>query len=76
MTKLSEELAIEDGLYDTEIEDDDYGIILGPNGELKSVFLPDNMPFEVPEKLAKIFAILLERKGASRGPTIRTSKPM
>ena len=39
MTKLSEELAIEDGLYDTEIEDDDYGIILGPNGELKSVFL-------------------------------------
>jgi hypothetical protein len=58
MTKLSEELAIEDGLYDTEIEDDDYGIILGPNGELKSGFLPDNMPFEVPEKLAKIFAIL------------------
>ena len=58
MTKLSEELAIEDGLYDTEIVDDDYGIILGHNGELKSVFLPDNMPFEVPEKLAKIFAIL------------------
>jgi hypothetical protein len=58
MTKLSEELAFEDGMYDTEIEDDDYGIILGPNGELKSVFLPDNMPFEVPEKLAKIFAIL------------------
>jgi hypothetical protein len=58
MTKLSEELAIEDGLYDTEIEDEDYGIILGPNGELKSVFLPDNMPFEVPDKLAKIFAIL------------------
>ena len=58
MTKLSEELAIEDGLYDTEVEDDDYGIILGPNGELKSVFFPDSMPFEVPEKLAKIFAIL------------------
>jgi hypothetical protein len=58
MTKLSEELAMEDGLYDTEIEDDDYGIILGPNGELKSVFLPDDMPFELPEKLAKIFEIL------------------
>ena len=58
MTKLSEELAIEDGLYDTEIEDDDYGIILGPNGELKSVFLPDDMPFELPEKLARIFEIL------------------
>ena len=58
MTKLSEELAIEDGLYDTEIEDDDYGIILGPNGELKSVFLPDDMTFELPEKLARIFEIL------------------
>ena len=58
MTKLSEELAIEDGLYDTEIEDDDYGIILSPTGELKSVFLPDDMPFELPEKLARIFEIL------------------
>jgi hypothetical protein len=58
MTKLSEELAIEDGLYDTEIEDDDYGIILSPTGELKSVFLPENLPFELPEKLARIFEIL------------------
>lgn len=57
MTKLSEELAIEDGLYDTEIEDDDYGFILGPNGELKSVFLPENIPFELPEKLAKLFEL-------------------
>jgi len=58
MTKLLEELAIEDGLYDTEIEDDDYGIILSPTGELKSVFLPENLPFELPEKLARIFEIL------------------
>jgi len=58
MTKLSEELAIEDGLYDTEIEDNDYGIILSPTGELKSVFLPENLPFELPEKLARIFEIL------------------
>ena len=58
MTKLSEELAIEDGLSDTEIEDDDYGIILSPTGELKSVFLPENLPFELPEKLARIFEIL------------------
>ena len=57
MTKLSEELAVEDGLYDTEIEDDDYGFILGPDGELKSVFLPDNVPFDLPEKLAKIFQL-------------------
>ena len=57
MSKLSEELAIEDGLYDTEIEDEDYGFILGPDGELKSVFLPETIPFDVPEKLAKIFEI-------------------
>jgi hypothetical protein len=54
MSKLSEELAFEDGLYDTEISDEDYGFILGPDGELKSVFLPDNMPFKQPKNVAKI----------------------
>jgi hypothetical protein len=54
MSKLSEELAFEDGLYDTEISEEDYGFILGPNGELKSVFLPDNMPFKQPKNVAKI----------------------
>jgi hypothetical protein len=58
MSKLSEELAIEDGLHESDLGDEDYGFILGPDGELKSVFLPENMPFEVPEKLAKIFEIL------------------
>jgi hypothetical protein len=58
MSKLSEELAIEDGLYDLEISEDDYGFILSPDGELKSMMLPENMPFDVPEKLAKIFEIL------------------
>jgi hypothetical protein len=41
MSKLSEELAVEDGLYDSDIGDEDYGFILGPDGELKSLFLPD-----------------------------------
>ena len=57
MTKLSEELAMEDGLYDTDIEEDDYGFIFGPDGELKSVFFPDNMPFQTPEKIQKILDI-------------------
>jgi hypothetical protein len=54
MSKLSEELAIEDGFIDTDITDEDYGFILGPDGELKSVFLPENMPFKQPKNVAKI----------------------
>jgi hypothetical protein len=42
-------------VYDTEISDEDYGFILGPDGELKSVFLPDNMPFKQPKNIRKIF---------------------
>jgi hypothetical protein len=57
MSKLSEELAIEDGLYDNEISDEDYGFILGPDGELKSIFLPDNMPFKQPKNVQKILRI-------------------
>ena len=57
MSKLSEELAVEDGLYDTDIGDEDYGFIFGPDGELKSVFLPDNLPFKTPENIQKIFEI-------------------
>ena len=57
MTKLSEELALEDGLYDTDISDEDYGFIFGPDGELKSLFLPENLPFKTPENIQKIFEI-------------------
>jgi hypothetical protein len=55
MSKLSEELAVEDGYYeDQDIGDEDYGFILGPDGELKSVFLPDVLPFKQPKNVAKI----------------------
>ena len=55
MSKLSEELAIEDGLQEDDIGDEDYGFILGPDGELKSVFLPDVVPFKPPKKIQKMF---------------------
>lgn len=58
MSKLSEELAIEDGMYeDSDIGDEDYGFILGPDGKLKSVFLPDNLPFKAPKNIQKILKI-------------------
>jgi hypothetical protein len=57
MTKLSEELAIEDGFYEDEISEEDYGFIFSPDGKLKSVFLPDTLPFKTPENIQKILEI-------------------
>lgn len=57
MSKLSEELAIEDGFYEEDISEEDYGFIFGPDGKLKSVFLPDNLPFKTPENIQKILEI-------------------
>lgn len=46
-----------DDIYDTEISDEDYGFIFGPDGELKSVFLPESLPFKTPENIQKILEI-------------------
>jgi hypothetical protein len=57
MSKLSEELAIEDGFYEDDISEEDYGFIFDSTGKLKSVFLPDNLPFNTPENIQKILEI-------------------
>lgn len=58
MSKVTEALEQEyDDLYDTEIGDEDYGFIFGPDGELKSVFLPNTIPNVTPEKIQKILEI-------------------
>jgi hypothetical protein len=67
MSKLSEELAREDGLYDTEISEEDYGFILGPDGELKSVMLPENMPFKQPKNVTKILRMFKIMDGGQLG---------
>jgi hypothetical protein len=55
---MSKPIAVEeagvDDLYDVEIGDEDYGFIFGPDGELKSVFLPENMPFKTPKKIQRL----------------------
>jgi len=55
MSKLSEELAMEDGLHESDIGEEDYGFVVGPDGELKSVFVPDVVPFKTSKKIQKIF---------------------
>jgi hypothetical protein len=55
MSKISaqEEFDVND-IYDTEIGDEDYGFIVGPDGELKSVFTPEKPPFVTPESVLRI----------------------
>jgi hypothetical protein len=55
-TAAIEEVTVDD-MYETEISDDDYGFILGPNGELKSVFMPEVVPFKQPKNIQKILKI-------------------
>jgi hypothetical protein len=40
-----------------EISNEDYGFILDANGDLKSVFLPDNVPFRAPKNVNRILKI-------------------
>jgi hypothetical protein len=42
---------------DIDIANDDYGFIFDADGELKSVFLPDNIPFKVPKNIQRILKI-------------------
>lgn len=59
MSKATDRIVeeIETDVYDTEISDDDYGFIVGPDGELKSLFLPDHVPFKPPKNIAKMLKI-------------------
>jgi hypothetical protein len=55
MSKLATEIVKEfEEMYDADINDDDYVFVLGPDGELKQVILPDAVPFHAPKNIAKI----------------------
>ena len=56
MSKATEQIN-EPDVYDTDISEEDYGFILGPDGELKSVFLPEHIPFKTPKNIAKILKV-------------------
>jgi hypothetical protein len=42
--------------YD-EFDDSDYGFIIGPDGELKSVMFPEDLMFDPPKEIKKILKI-------------------
>jgi hypothetical protein len=44
-------------VYETEICDDDYGFIVAADGSLKSVFLPDSVPFKAPKNVSRILKV-------------------
>jgi len=47
----------EDAEYPGEISNEDYGFILDSNGELKSIFLPENVPFKAPKNVNRILKL-------------------
>jgi hypothetical protein len=57
MSKTAQQDVNQDDVYDTEISDEDYGFILGPDGELKSLFLPESVPFKTPKNIARILKV-------------------
>lgn len=54
-TEIDDDLS--DQFDDEDIADDDYVFVIGPNGELKSVLVPDDVPFELPENVARILEV-------------------
>jgi len=42
--------------YEDELTDQDYGFVLSPDGELKSVFVPHDM-MDIPDKVKSIFSM-------------------
>jgi hypothetical protein len=41
-----------------EIEEEDYGFIFGPDGEIKAVFVPEHLPFKLPKNINKLMKML------------------
>lgn len=61
MTKRIEvnEVEYEEALLDDQdIGEDDYGFVFDSEGNVKFVFVPDNLPFKPPKNIMKILKIL------------------
>ena len=56
--------------FGDDLSPEDYGFIIGPNGSLKSIYLPDNC-----ETLPKHILAILKACGIKDAEEIYTSKP-
>ena len=45
-------------LDDQDIGEDDYGFVFDSDGNVKFVFVPDNLPFKPPKTIVKIMKLL------------------
>lgn len=57
MSKPMTKQEVEEELLETyadDIDDNDYVFVLSETGELKTLFLPDDLPFEAPKNVQKI----------------------
>jgi len=54
------EVEYEDNVYedDNDIGEDDYGFVFDSEGNVKFLFVPDNLPFKPPKNILKIMKIL------------------
>jgi hypothetical protein len=56
--RVTQELLEADGIADDELDQDDYCFIFDRDGNIKSVILPEVVPFKAPKNIAKILKIL------------------
>lgn len=56
--RVTEELLAADGMPSDDLDDDDYCFIFDRDGNMKSVILPEVVPFTAPKNIAKILKIL------------------
>ena len=61
-TKLAKELEelneIAEAMAEEALADEDYCFILDSAGNLKTIMLPDDVPFELPENVTKMLTML------------------
>ena len=60
MTKqIQEPVELDDQeTFDTDIGDEDYGFVIGPDGELKHIFTPKDFELDPPPIVKKILMLL------------------
>jgi hypothetical protein len=60
MPNKREEVEYEDNVYEEfdDIGEDDYGFVFDSEGNVKFLFVPDNLPFKPPKNILKIMKIL------------------